>query len=108
MVYVIEPSHSQWNFPCVLVPNQMAPAVSVLKINSVTKTDSYLIPRIDKCINKIGHSRYVSIAKGILTSTFDRESQRRVRICDPKWSVPVMRHALHHEECPHYFSADDQ
>ena len=30
------------------------------KVNTVTKTDTYPIPRIDDCIDKIGNARYVS------------------------------------------------
>jgi hypothetical protein len=29
-------------------------------VNSVTKTDSYPIPRIDDCIDKIGSAKFVS------------------------------------------------
>ena len=29
------------------------------KVNSVTKTDSFPIPRIDDCIDKVGNSKYV-------------------------------------------------
>ena len=30
------------------------------KVNSVTKTDIFPIPRIDDCIDKIGHAKYVT------------------------------------------------
>ena len=30
------------------------------KVNSVTKTDSFPIPRIDDCIDKVGNSKYVT------------------------------------------------
>ena len=30
------------------------------KVNSVTKTDTFPIPRIDDCIDNIGHAKYVT------------------------------------------------
>ena len=30
------------------------------KVNSVTKTDTFSIPRIDDCIDNIGHAKYVT------------------------------------------------
>ena len=30
------------------------------KVNSVTKTDSFPIPRIDNCTDKVGNSKYVT------------------------------------------------
>ena len=60
---IIEPSQSQWSSPCVLVPKSDSTyrfCTDFRKVNSVTKTDSYPIPRIDDCIDRIGHFRYVS------------------------------------------------
>ena len=60
---IIEPSQSQWSSPCVLVPKSNGTycfCTDFRKVNSVTKTDSYPIPRIDDCIDRIGHSRHVS------------------------------------------------
>ena len=30
------------------------------KVNSVTKTDSFPVPRMDDCIDNIGHAKYVT------------------------------------------------
>ena len=60
---LIEPSQSQWSSPCVLVPKSGGTyrfCTDFRKVNSFTKTDSYPIPRIDDCIDRIGHSKYVS------------------------------------------------
>ena len=60
---IIEPSSSQWSSPCVLVPksgNTYRFCTDFRKVNSLTKTDSYPCPRIDDCIDKIGHAKYVS------------------------------------------------
>ena len=61
---IIEPSNSEWSSPCVLVPKGDGSGyrfcTDFRKINAVTKTDSYPIPRIDDCIDRIGVSKYVS------------------------------------------------
>ena len=60
---IIEPSCSEWSSPCVLVPKPDKSyrfCTDFRKVNVVTKTDSYPIPRIDDCIDKIGHAKYVT------------------------------------------------
>ena len=59
----IEPSQSNYSSPCILVPksngtNRMC--TDYRKVNSVTKTDSFPIPRIGDCIDKVGNSKYVT------------------------------------------------
>ena len=57
----IEPSQS--NSPCILVPKSNGiyrMCTDYRKVNSVTKTDSFPIPRIDECIDKVGNSKYVT------------------------------------------------
>ncbi|KAK3097762.1 hypothetical protein FSP39_012961 [Pinctada imbricata] len=60
---IIEPSNSDWSSPCILVPKPDETyrlCTDFRKVNSVTKTDSYPIPRIDDCIDKIGSAKLVS------------------------------------------------
>ncbi|KAK3090056.1 hypothetical protein FSP39_008860 [Pinctada imbricata] len=60
---IIEPSNSDWSSPCILVPKPDGTyrlCTDFRKVNSVTKTDSYPIPRIDDCIDKIGSAKFVS------------------------------------------------
>ncbi|KAK3100143.1 hypothetical protein FSP39_015288 [Pinctada imbricata] len=60
---IIEPSNSDWSSPCILVPKPDRTyrlCTDFRKVNSVTKTDSYPIPRIDDCIDKIGSAKFVS------------------------------------------------
>ena len=59
----IEPSQSEWSSPCILVPKSdgtFRMCTDYRKVNSVTKTDTFPIPRIDDCINNIGHAKYVT------------------------------------------------
>ena len=60
---IIEPSNSEWSSPCILVPKPDGTyrlCTDIRKVNSVTKTDSYPIPRIDDCIDEIGSAKFVN------------------------------------------------
>ena len=60
---LIEPSKSNWSSPCILVlkpDGSYRLCIDYRKVNTVTKTDTYPIPTIDDCIDKIGNARYVS------------------------------------------------
>ena len=60
---IIEPSKSERSSPCIPVPKPDGSfrfVTDFRKVNQCTKTDSYLIPRIDDCINKIGDAKFVS------------------------------------------------
>ena len=59
----IEPSQSNYSSTCILVPKSNGTyrmCTDYRKVNSVTKTDSFPIPRIDDCIDKVGNSKYVT------------------------------------------------
>ena len=78
---LIEPSHSTWSSPCVLVPKKDGSfrfCTDFRKVNFLTKPDSYPLPRIEDCIDLVGHSkRYVS--------TFD--------LLKGYWQVPLTERA---------------
>jgi len=60
---IVEPSSSQWSSPSILVPKPDGSyrfCTDFRRVNAVTKTDSFPIPRIDDCIDRIGHARYIS------------------------------------------------
>ena len=60
---LIEPSNSDWSSPCILVPKSDGSyrfCTDYRKVNKVTKTDAYPIPRMDDCIDKIGQAKYVT------------------------------------------------
>ena len=59
----IEPSQSNYSSPCILVPKSNGTyrmCTDYRKVNSVTKTDSFPVPRIDDCIDKVGNSKFVT------------------------------------------------
>ena len=52
----IEPSQSEWSSLCILVPKPdgtFCMCTDYRKVNSVTKTDTFPIPRIDDCRDNI-------------------------------------------------------
>ena len=60
---IIEPSSSDWCSPCILVPKPDGSycfCTDFRKLNAVSKTDYYLIPLINDCIDKIGPAKFVS------------------------------------------------
>ena len=59
----MKPSQSEWSSPCILVPKSdgtFRMCTDYRKVNSVTKPDTFPIPRIDDCIDNIGHAKYVT------------------------------------------------
>ena len=60
---IIEPSFSSWSSPCLLVPKSDKSyrfVTDFRKVNTVTKTDSFPVPRVDECVDRVGHARYVT------------------------------------------------
>jgi len=61
---IFEPSNSQWSSPCILVSKPDGSYrfyTDFRRLNALTRTESYPIPRIDNCIDKIDHIKYISL-----------------------------------------------
>ena len=59
----IEPSQSEWSSPCILVPKPDGTylmCTDYRKVNNLSKKDTFPIPRMDDCIDKIGNSKYIT------------------------------------------------
>ena len=59
----IEPSQSDWSPPRILVPKPDVTfhmCTDKRKVNSVTKTDPFPVPRMDDCIDDICQANYVT------------------------------------------------
>ena len=59
----IEPSQSDKSSPCILVPKpdgQFPMCTDYRKVNFVTKTDSFPVPRMGGCIDNIDEAKYVT------------------------------------------------
>ncbi|XP_072335418.1 arginyl-tRNA--protein transferase 1 isoform X2 [Scyliorhinus torazame] len=60
---IIEVGCSQWSSPIVMVPKPDGTqrlCVDYRKVNAVTRTDSYPIPHLEDCIEKVGQSAFIS------------------------------------------------
>ena len=61
---VIEPSISPWNSPiCLVLKKQTGEwrfCVDLRKLNSITRTDTYPLPRIDETLEKLSNSKFYS------------------------------------------------
>ncbi len=57
------PSQSPWSSPCLLVPksdNTFRFCTDYRKVNSVMKPDSFALPRMEDCVDRVGASKFVS------------------------------------------------
>ena len=59
------PDHGlgEWLSPVTLVPKLDGPFrfyVDYRKVNSLTKSDSYPLPRVDACIDALGRARFIT------------------------------------------------
>lgn len=60
---IIEPCSSPWSSPCILTPKPDGSwrfVTDFRKVNEVTKTDCYPLPRINTLIDQVGDAQYVS------------------------------------------------
>ena len=58
---IIEPSNSEWAAPVLFVPKKdgrLRFCVDYRKLNEMTLKDSYPLPRMDDCIDSLGHAEY--------------------------------------------------
>ncbi len=57
------PSSSSWSSPCLLIPKSDGKfrfCTDYRKVNLVTKPDSYPLPRMDDCIERVGAAKFVT------------------------------------------------
>ena len=60
---LVEPSSSPWSSPVVLVKKEDGQdrlCFDYRRLNEVTETDSYPLPRVEDCIDQVGNAQYIS------------------------------------------------
>jgi hypothetical protein len=91
---IIRPSHSEWNFPLIVVPKNMDASgekkwricIDFRRLNDVSIGDSYPLPNIQDILDKIGRARYFSAldcANGYLQVPLKSEDR-----CKTAFSTP--------------------
>lgn len=58
-----EPSSSPWSSPCILVPkpdNTFRFCTDFRKVNAITKPDSFPLPRMEDCVDRVGAAKFVT------------------------------------------------
>ncbi|KAL2086009.1 hypothetical protein ACEWY4_019329 [Coilia grayii] len=76
----VESSQSAWSSPVVLIPKSDGSTrfcIDYRKVNTVTKTDAYPIPRLEDCIDQIGKAEFVT----------------KLDLLKGYWQVPLSDHA---------------
>ncbi len=57
------PSQSPWSFPCLFVPKQDSTfrfCTDNHKVNSMTKSDAFPLPRMEDCVERIGCAQFIT------------------------------------------------
>lgn len=57
------PSQSPWSSPCLLVPKPDSSfrfCTDYQKVNKITKADSFPLPRMEDCVDRVGSANFVS------------------------------------------------
>ena len=92
------PSSSSWASPCILVPKQDGTprfCTDMRKVNSVTKSDYFPLPRMDECIDQVGSAKFASkfdLLKGYWQVPLSKRAQEISAIITPSglYSYKVM------------------
>ncbi|XP_075764387.1 uncharacterized protein LOC142819706 [Pelodiscus sinensis] len=86
---VIQPSSSPWASPVVLVPKKDGSirfCVDYRKLNAITVSDAYPMPRPDELLDKLGGARYLTtldLTKGYWQVPLDQEARLKSAFITP-------------------------
>ncbi|CAM4525673.1 unnamed protein product, partial [Lepidochelys olivacea] len=86
---VIQPSASPWASPVVLVPKKDGSVrfcVAYRKLNAITVSDAYPMPRPDKLLDKLGGARYLTtmdLTKGYWQVPLDADARLKSAFITP-------------------------
>ena len=61
--YILEHSNSQWVSPVILIQkgeNSFRGGADLRRVNQLIKADAYPLPRLDDCIDHVGHTQYIT------------------------------------------------
>ena len=87
---VIQPSSSPWSSPVVMVRKKDGThrfCVDYRSLNSISKADSFPLPRIDDLLDQLGGARYFStldMASGFWQIQMDQQSREKTAFTTPQ------------------------
>ncbi|KAL5489194.1 hypothetical protein EMCRGX_G018260 [Ephydatia muelleri] len=86
---IITPSNSEWSSPVVLVKKKVGSlrlCVDYRRLNSVSESDAYPMPRIDDLIDRLGEARFIStldLTRGYWQVTVAEEARHKTAFATP-------------------------
>ena len=86
-LHMIEPSHSEWSSPAIIVPKPNGSIRFVIdyrKVNNLIEGNSFPIPRIDDLIDRIGKGKFLTkmnLSKGFYQIPLDENSKFITTFC---------------------------
>ena len=92
---MIEPSSSEWSSPIVLVKKKdgtLRICVNYRRLNSVSMSDAYPMPRIDDLIDQLEKARYITtldLTKGYWQVPVAEEGTTQDCICHATWAFSI-------------------
>nr|CBN80982.1 Uncharacterized protein [Dicentrarchus labrax] len=100
---VIEPSHSPWSNPIVLVPKPDESwrfCNDFRQLNKASKFDSYPLPRVDELVERLGRARFIStldLTKGHWQVSLSPDSKQKTAFSTPSghWQYRVLPFGVH-------------
>ena len=87
---LIEPSTSEWSAPIVAVEKKdgtLRLCVDYRRLNNVTRTDAYPMPRIDELLDRIGQAKYITtmdLTRGYWQVPMAEQSQPKTAFTTPR------------------------
>ena len=87
---VIQPSSSPWSSPVVMVRKKDGThrfCVDYRSLNSISKADTFPLPRIDDLLDQLGGARYFStldMASGFWQIQMDQQSREKTAFTTPQ------------------------
>ncbi len=106
-------SQSACSSPCLLVPKSDGSfrfCTDYRKINAVTKTDLFPLPRIDDCIDKVGPAKFVTkldLLKGYWQVPLTLRASEISAFFNSGFLWPIFSHGVRHAKCAGNLSTPD-
>ncbi len=105
------PSTSPWSSPCLLVPKPDGSSrfcTDYRKVNALTKADSFPLPRMEDCVDRVGNAKFVTkldLLKGYWQVPLTDRAFEISAFATTRCIYAVSCYGLWTSKCWSYFSA---